>query len=262
MLPQRLPVLLDWYRVLNTKERADRFRAWGIINDPECCTPGSPNCPKKSLAETFGMDYCPGDDELLKFVGKAGYRDPGCDLQDDAPASNDPHKGQRDSGCGLDFGTSSGAMGIRKFPNPRFDAEKWRKVNGSPEFLGRLHRQDHSPRRFASKLADGSIEPPFYFGTACGACHIAFDPLNPPKDPANPRSENIKGVVGNQYTTSPRSCCRACHGRSPCSGSFNYVRRRHRRTPPRSRRFHDNPGTPNAHHQFRATARPSPTRTS
>ncbi|HKD13426.1 MAG TPA: cytochrome c, partial [Candidatus Angelobacter sp.] len=30
VLPQRLPVLLDWYRVLNSKERDDRFHAWGI----------------------------------------------------------------------------------------------------------------------------------------------------------------------------------------------------------------------------------------
>ena len=28
-------------------------------------------------------------------------------------------------------GTSTGALGLRKFPNPRFDAEKWRKLNGS-----------------------------------------------------------------------------------------------------------------------------------
>ena len=27
--------------------------------------------------------------------------------------------------------TSTGALGLRKFPNPRFDAEKWRKLNGS-----------------------------------------------------------------------------------------------------------------------------------
>ena len=116
VLPQRLPVLLDWYRVLNSKQRGDRFRAWGIINDPDCCTPGSKGCPKKSLAETFGMDYCPGDDQLLQFVGKPGYRDPGCDFKDAPANSADPHKGQRESPCALEFGTSSGAMGIRKFP--------------------------------------------------------------------------------------------------------------------------------------------------
>src|SRR5258708_3938358 len=86
VLPQRLPVLLDWYRVLNSRERDDRFHAWGIMNDPECCTPGTKDCPRKSLADTYGMDFCPGDEDLLKFVGKPGYRDPACDFRD-VPAS-------------------------------------------------------------------------------------------------------------------------------------------------------------------------------
>jgi hypothetical protein len=51
-----------------------------------------------------------------------------------------------------------------------------------------------------SKLADASVEPPFLIGTSCGSCHIAFDPLNPPADPAHPKWENIKGLIGNQYT--------------------------------------------------------------
>ncbi|MDQ3195055.1 MAG: hypothetical protein M3Q32_01435 [Pseudomonadota bacterium] len=75
---QRIGVLIDWFRVLNSSVREDRFHAWGLINDPECCQPGAPNCPAKSLDQTFGFDWCPGDDVLLKFVGKNGYRDPAC----------------------------------------------------------------------------------------------------------------------------------------------------------------------------------------
>ena len=73
---QRLGVLIDWNRVLRFTRRGERFRTWGLINDPDCCTPGSPNCPRTSLEETFGFDYCPGDDDLLTYVGKTGYRDP------------------------------------------------------------------------------------------------------------------------------------------------------------------------------------------
>jgi hypothetical protein len=50
-----------------------------------------------------------------------------------------------------------------------------------------------------SRIGDGSIEPPFLIGVSCGSCHIAFDPLNPPKDPARPEWSNIKGGIGNQY---------------------------------------------------------------
>src|SRR3546814_17885348 len=35
---------------------------------------------------------------------------------------------------------------------------------------------------------------------ACGACHISYDPLNPPADPNNPAWENIQGLVGNEYS--------------------------------------------------------------
>jgi hypothetical protein len=245
VLPQRLPVLLDWYRVLNAKQRGDRFRAWGIINDPDCCVPGASGCPKKSLSETFGMEYCPGDDELLKFVGKTGYRDPACDFTDAPPATGDPHKGQRESACSLEFGTSSGAMGIRKFPNPRFELEKWRKLNNGLEDWNGFTKQVN-PVTFHSKLRDGSIEPPFYFGMSCGACHIAFDPLNPPKDPANPKHENIKGAVGNQYTNVTAIMASGEATSSPLWRIFNYVRAGTIDTSAFPHDFNGNPGTPNA----------------
>ncbi len=204
---QRVGVLIDWYRVLNSKERGDRFAAWGIINDPGCCTPGSEGCPAKALEETYGFDYCPGDEQLLLFVGKHGYRDPACDFKDASANATDVHhkaKDQRQSSCDLAFGTSTGALGFRKFPNPRFDKERWLRVNDSlaswDGFRKRLASDSTSSDSRVSHLADGSIEPPFLIGTACGSCHIAFDPLNPPKDPAHPEWSNLKGAVGNQYS--------------------------------------------------------------
>jgi hypothetical protein len=204
---QRVGVLIDWYRVLNANERDDRFAAWGIINDPGCCKPGAEGCPAKTLEETYGFDYCPGDDQLLKFVGKEGYRDPGCDFKDAPADTSDPHhktQDQRQSACDLAFGTSTGALGFRKFPNPRFNKERWVQVNGSlaswDGFRKRLSSDPASNDARVSHLADGSIEPPFLIGMSCGSCHIAFDPLNPPKDPAHPEWHNIKGAIGNQYS--------------------------------------------------------------
>ena len=66
---------------------------------------------------------------------------------------SDPHtKGgtidQRQSACDLKFGTSTGALGLRKFPNPRFDAQKWKQVNGgSRRQLGRLPQADDQDDR-------------------------------------------------------------------------------------------------------------------
>lgn len=203
---QRVGVLIDWFRVLRADQRGDRFRAWGIINDPACCTPGSANCPAKSLDETYGLDWCPGDEELLGYVGRQGYPDPACDFVDAPIKPDDTHgpKDQRQSACDLRFGTSTGALGIRKFPNPRFDKAAWLRLNGSAgswEGYNRPIAAAGGHRDAArSHLQDGAVEPPFLIGTACGSCHIAFDPLNPPADPANPEWENIKGLIGNQYT--------------------------------------------------------------
>jgi hypothetical protein len=201
---QRLGVLIDWSRVLRSSNRGERFKTWGMINDPDCCAPGSPNCPKKSLDETFGFDYCPGDDDLLAHVGKAGYRDPACNFQDAPLNPKQAHgdKDQRQDPCDLAFGTSTGALGLRKFPNPRFNAERWRTLNGSPGSWEGFTRplSDSGPDARNSRMLDGSIEPPFLIGMTCGACHIAFNPLKPPKDPEHPSWENIDGLVGNQYS--------------------------------------------------------------
>ena len=93
---------------------------------------------------------------------------------------------------------------MRKFPNPRFDKNKWLKLNGSlgswDGYNKKLSADAKNSDSRVSRLADGSIEPPFLIGTSCGSCHIAFDPVHPPSDPANPKWENIKGTVGNQYS--------------------------------------------------------------
>ncbi len=203
---QRVGILVDWYRALRADERDDRFASYGLINDPGCCTPGSPGCPAKSLEETYGFDWCPGDAELLRYVGNEGYRDPACDFRDAPPATDDIHhrdEDQRQSSCDLAFGTSTGALGYRKFPNPRFDRERWLEVNGNlaswDGFRQVLSDDPNSSDSRVRRLADGSIEPPFLIGTSCGSCHIAFDPLQPPADPARPEWENIKGLQGNQY---------------------------------------------------------------
>jgi mono/diheme cytochrome c family protein len=204
--PQRLGAAIDWYLVLAANNKADLFQAWGAIPDPDCCVPGAANCPAKSLDETYGFQFCPGDAELLKFVGKEGYTDPACSIAD-APFDTSTEHGKTDnrqSACDLRFGTSTGILGLRKFPNPRFDAAKWTKLNGSPAsweaYRKPLSDKAESADSRATRLFDGAIEPPFRIGMACGACHISYNPTKPPADPNLPKWENIDGLVGNQYS--------------------------------------------------------------
>lgn len=204
---QKLGVTIDWYGILGAPFAEDLFQSWGAIPDPDCCVPGSANCPKQSLDETYGFMFCPGDEKLLEFVGKTGYRDPACDIDDSVFDQTTPHgtTDQRQSSCDLKYGTSTGALGLRKFPNPRFDAEKWAALNNGMDtwdgFRGYLDDDPDTVDGRFNRLMDPSVEPPFRIGMACGACHIAYDPLNPPDDPNHPEWENIKALVGNQYSS-------------------------------------------------------------
>lgn len=199
--PQRLGAAIDWYQILAAERRDLLFSAWGAIPNPDCCVPGSDGCPAKSAEETYGFQWCPGDEELLKFVGKAGYRDPACDFADAPFDTSTPHgrKDQRQDSCDLHFGTSTGALGLRKFPNPRFDKTAWDEIGGWEGFAAFLSDDPGDADSRLNRLWDGAIEPPFRIGMACGACHIAYDPLNPPPDPSNPAWEHIDALVGNQY---------------------------------------------------------------
>jgi hypothetical protein len=198
---QRVGGLIDWYGILAADKKKDIFQAWGGIPDPDCCVPGAPNCPAKSLGETYGFQWCPGDDVLLQYIGKYGYPDPACDLKDVPAQGTD----QRQSACDLHFGTSTGILGLRKFPNPRFNRSAWLKLNGDkPEswegYRGAINVFPTDAQNRASRLFDGSIEPPYRIGMACGACHIGYKPDKPPADPNHPAWENIDGLVGNQYS--------------------------------------------------------------
>jgi hypothetical protein len=85
------------------------------------------------------------------------------------------------------YGRSTGIMGFRLFPNPNFDEAAKKKWDA---------------QRYYSDLsygADPTLVKPYRVGVACGACHIAFIPTNPPADPENPKLENLASAIGNQY---------------------------------------------------------------
>lgn len=162
VLAQRFGAPINWYGIFGTQTRGQRFKQFGLINDPDC---------KPGNEESYGFDICEGDEELLKFVGKEGYKDPACGVGANGPWEDS---------CKLEYGTSVGALGFRKFPNPRFKKSAWKGW------------AKYNPQ-------DPSIEPPFLFGTSCASCHVGFDPKNPPQDVENPKWVNLDGTVGNAF---------------------------------------------------------------
>jgi hypothetical protein len=85
------------------------------------------------------------------------------------------------------YGKSSGVLGFRLFPNPEFNDEARKKWDGD--------RFINDPTYYN----DNKLVRPYRVGVACGACHIAPNPSNPPADPENPRWENLASAIGNQY---------------------------------------------------------------
>lgn len=85
------------------------------------------------------------------------------------------------------YGYETGIVGLRLFPNPNFDdaaAKKW------------------DPIKFYTDPAyynDKSLVRPFRVGMSCGFCHVGPNPIKPPKDPENPKWENLSANVGAQY---------------------------------------------------------------
>lgn len=85
------------------------------------------------------------------------------------------------------YGRATGIMGFRLFPNPEFDDQARRAWDADRYY------------RDSKYAADPTLIRPYRVGVSCGACHIAFNPVNPPADPANPRWENLSSAIGNQY---------------------------------------------------------------
>jgi hypothetical protein len=91
------------------------------------------------------------------------------------------------------YGRATGIMGFRLFPNPDFDAAAKKNWDGERYY------------RDADYAADPKLIRPYRVGVSCGSCHIAFNPLSPPNDPANPKWENLMSAIGNQYIREGRT---------------------------------------------------------
>jgi hypothetical protein len=85
------------------------------------------------------------------------------------------------------YGRSSGVIGLRIYPNPDFDDEARKHWDAGRYYDDRGY------------FSDRGLVRPYRVGVTCGLCHVGPSPLNPPKDPENPRWENLASAIGNQY---------------------------------------------------------------
>lgn len=85
------------------------------------------------------------------------------------------------------YGRSSGIVGLRLFPNPKFDDK------------ARRHWDPVKYKTDEKYYTDPDLVRPYRVGMACAFCHASPHPLNPPADPEAPKWENLSTTIGAQY---------------------------------------------------------------
>jgi len=141
--------MVDLLKMLDSRCRGSRFAEMGLINEP-------------------GFRIATKQDEF------------GLWLDERERAESSPIDAKI-------YGRSSGVLGFRIFPNPKFQGKARDSWNAE------LFYND------PSYAANPALVRPYRIGVACAVCHVAPHPLHPPPDPENPEWENLASVIGNQY---------------------------------------------------------------
>jgi hypothetical protein len=137
----------DLLKTIDSRRHSSRFRDLGLINQP-------------------GFTQATEPDEYGVWL------DIGSQEEDVDPAV---------------YGRPSGVVGLRVYPNPKFDEEARRRWDAK-RFYGDV-----------SYYNDPNLVRPYVVGMTCGFCHVSFNPLTPPSDPESPQWQNLSSTIGNQY---------------------------------------------------------------
>jgi len=160
--------LADFLKLLDNRyiNRADRFRKLGVINEPGMTSPSSP--------DRFGLQLDIPEGWLGDWPPA-----PGTALPKEVP---DPYV----------YGYSSGVMGFRIFPNPQF-------FYGTEAKEAQAQWDSNKYFTDVNYSKDPDLVRPYRVGMSCGLCHVSFNPLVPPANPAEPEWKNISSTAGAGY---------------------------------------------------------------
>ena len=176
---------MDLLKVIDSRNRANRWRDAGMVNEPGMKSSAKPD-ENGLFIDVPDADYYQnaGDDHLIP---PRAPRDPAYP-DDSAPAKQSAHFAQI-------YGWSTGVVGLRLFKNPEFTgeaAEKWKRMVGRDGVASAYY---NDPKFFS----DPTLIRPYRVGMSCAFCHVSAHPLRSPLDPASPRWENLSGAIGAQY---------------------------------------------------------------
>jgi len=151
--------------------RDNRWSWLGLVNEPcfEKATGPDPN--RYGLWLDKRRSDCPPD----PFENESKY--PGVKIG--ARGRNLP--------VGSFYGSATGIVGLRLFPNPEFDEAAAKRWDANRFYTDPGYYRDRKLIR------------PYRVGMSCGFCHIGANPVKPPSDPEHPRWQNLSSNVGAQY---------------------------------------------------------------
>ena len=181
----KLDVSVDFFRLLDTRNREQRFSKLGLINEP--------NFKQADEPDEYGLWLdVPEETHPDQPNWKADGRLP-----------PDPYYPRDEEAYGL----PTGIIGFRLFRNPRFTKSmdenwknEWKKWWAESEKGSKIPEDAKTTNPVAKFFANpGTVEPPYISGITCAFCHVAFDPTNPPVDPIHPKWKNLSANIGNQY---------------------------------------------------------------
>ncbi len=200
----------DLLKVIDSSHRSTRFRDVGLINEPnmkQTATPGPSDfglrldAPADEGRRQWRDDYLkkafssPAEVAVPKSYA-ASQALPGSYADKPMAGSGDTYADEL-TGKAYDlnlpppkiYGLSSGVIGLRLFPNPKFIESKEAQKKWDPV------RFYNDP----SYYNNPSLIRPFRVGMSCAFCHASFHPLSPPRDIVNPQWANLSGNIGAQY---------------------------------------------------------------
>ncbi len=151
--------------------RDNRWNYLGLANEPCFEKPTGPDPQRYGLWLDKRAANCPADpfENDKKYAGVAiGAR-----------GKNLP--------AGSFYGSATGIVGLRLFPNPAFDEAAAKKWDAEKYY--------NDEKYYLSK----DLVRPYRVGMACAFCHVGPNPVKPPADPENPKWENLSSNVGAQY---------------------------------------------------------------
>ena len=219
--------LVDFLKLLDSRQRDSRFKNGGMINQPGM---------KASNRKILGLYLDEADGDAIKLIqpdsdidadtGKLAQRPgPPPNVEQCAKCHADPRLSrpfepgddsqyaeiiQQLPQDGVDpaiYGYPSGVVGLRLFPNPDYfgtgDGPKRARVYWKQQVIDQGDAYYADPETRDPKIPviqqDPQLVRPFRVSMSCAFCHLGPHPLNPPADLEHPRWDNLSSTIGNQY---------------------------------------------------------------